>query len=419
MSGRSMVAASVKYFYENPSHVLYVRVLDLASWRLGFPWQRDPEDVRPLDLENLPQDHLQYVENDMNLLRDFIRTHTWVPIGEHESWFTSIKFGSEQEMAALLVTMFSNLRRFVLAPERDRHRDTTVSEMIDRVQADTSPSAPLRNLKTAEIRGGRGYIGGRDDFHAFIQFIRFTWITELVAHRVQANISHSNFYKLLPLRSSNVTSLSLFDSEFSGRNILRVLEAFKQLRSLTWTIHHLSHGEQRGRGVPIDPNYFRVGLLAFHQSTLQSLVFRTQQSRSVHIGEMRGFDALKHLEMEHNLLIDAEHHDKPSALLDTVPKHLEHLRLHISPAESVNYKILGRMIKTLVAAKHDHCPGLECIQIIYGSNEMLSEFLRKSRYDQVLACCQCEAVCLTVTSDDESFLDRDETDSQGDFIYDY
>ena len=348
---RSLVAA-ITEICKNRSAAHYVEeivVHDIRNrWYNFTPYQNEERARRKL------------TESCSDLLCSIAQRNRNMQLGIHGrllftfdfEWQT--KFGSEDGLLALLLTLVPNVRTIRFGPYR---MEPSMTLDVAQIIAQTYSSKFLTKLSKIVVAAQHGDW----DLAPLYSFAKIPSLRTIIATDISESVTP--FMLPLPLadvhkRVSNVTELALFRANLHSISVQCLICVCKGLQRFTY--EPCDALDSNREYYIFEPGFIRNYLLEYAQRSLKVLVIHARCRERKYIGCLKEFEALSELETDWGLLRD---NTKPARnqLTHVLPRSIKRVLLMPDPGLPVDVSVDA--INQLKARKRQHFPKLEELQL--------------------------------------------------------
>ena len=308
--------SAAKLLYEicdRPWVALYPAFVELKSnrrWR-SFENPRIKEQIRQVD-EVLLKRSLVKEDDTRNLLA---RTRL-IPAEESDRWIEEINRGDEDYLFALMLACLPNIQRLTI-----RLDHTKLEQAKDMIRAiKRQPPHPLRRpalskLITARVLGKDTSDTGNCDLEMFPLLASLPGIQTMYGRNLVGMYRdcYRDGWLDYPGASPSIEHISLECCGMSVEGLEKLCRKIKALRTFKYVSHRAGWGLHR-----------ITDLLKDARSTLRELVISTGSGEPRFIGTLRGFTALRHVNVDTDMLI---HRGKMQRAVDILPASIETVTL--------------------------------------------------------------------------------------------
>ena len=337
---------------QEPRTAFYVQQL----WNHGWfsRWVPQGQDLGPPSLEGV---HRPYNEGTISRMRELVTRH--VPHDEASRWMENIEFGAESPIVALLLLLLPNLTTVkVLANGPDFLYAT-----LCRITKMTGPEKPLSRLRHVQITHC-GDIESKTELNIIALYAALPSVRSIHSLRAYDPISLIDTRTdLVPRTSgSDLQDLTFTSCLIESEILYNLLKHLKALRSFTYdaSIRKYIPAQPYPK---FKPSRILSGLSDFARSTLESLTILSHNKKRNFMGDIRGFESLRNLHIEIQLLLDEfDRHDDDTLLVRALPPKLETLKLECFRLE--DERRIARWIFTLAELKPKCVPALQKVEVL-------------------------------------------------------
>ena len=326
---------------QEPLTAFYVRKISILNTRRTWSL-----------LGNRETECLPYSERSISRLSELISE--LVPEGSFPSWLDFIRSGSEIPTLSLLLLLLPNLSTLKLQclGENEECLYRTLRHITNMKGAGT----PLSRLRHVKIPHSLKY----DGLKLVKLFAALPSIKSIHGLGIRADDPELHWEVEQAPRTSNLEDLTLTSCRLSSKRLFDLLEGFRVLRSFTYDSDRTSF--RLFREAKLEPFWIRSAVFAFTRSTLESFTFLSHDSERRFMGDIRGFEAIRHLHTETQLLLhESKVHRNGLSLARALPRKLQTLKLVCSgPGDEVD---IARWISGLVKLKKECVPDLRRVEL--------------------------------------------------------
>ena len=278
-----------------------------------------------------------------------------VPEDQVSTWLRYIQTGSEDPIISLLILLLPNLSTLKFEYLSDGQE--CLYSTLRRITRMKGPDVPLSRLRHVQIP----HSWELGDLKLFEAFLILPSITSIRGTGMFAQNNDAYLDTELAPQTSNVEDLTLTTCWVDPKVLFTYLEAFKALRSFTYDA-----GAKFLDMIPppvFDLFWIRSELFTFAKSTLESLILLSHDRERNFMGSLRGFDVLRSLHTETQLLLGESDmfHDEMS-LARALPPKLETMKLECSRVEDEMQ--IATLISALARLKTEYVPVLRDVEIL-------------------------------------------------------
>ena len=294
--------------------------------------------------------HHPYSDNVMALFVEAIQKSSFVHPDLVSYWITCVKAGDENPILALLILLLPNLSTLSLTHEQSW--EGPLQETIQRIAGAEKPMF-LTRLVTVNFFSPLGLWSYVMDLNWLGMFAALPLVQSLHFDNVtdeQGDNEITESAYVAPA-SYNITEITFTDSGLRPISLFQLLETVKGLKVFSY----VAPSKMFCR---LEPFWIRNALLANAKHSLEYLRILPLGTQSFgFLGALRGFTALKKVEIDIRLLCRWPAFDK---LADLLPISIE--KLYLDTRYYVIYDIVQRIVEGVVKAKSKLIPHLKALE---------------------------------------------------------
>lgn len=328
--------------------VYYVQKLSVNRWLTQWTRRWNLASTAPEEL------HLAYSDEYMSKLRETVSR--LAPQDEVPEWLGYLESGSEDPIVALLLLLFPNLSTLKMNFTEAGHK--CVYGTTCRIARMMRPGLLLSQLR-----------------HIYIICwpLRYNTVPFKLLEFFASLPSMRSLYGQMLLvldpdgdpdtemapQTSNVEDLRLTACLFHTKRLFKLFKAFKALRSFTYVSEPTTYEIPR---TDFDPWWITLVLSSFAKLTLESLTLVSERSERKFMGDIRGFEAVRNLSTESQLLLrESDLHYDETSLAKALPPNLETLKLKCDGVGDESE--IPKLIRALPRLKMEFVPALKQVEI--------------------------------------------------------
>ena len=395
---------------QEPRTASYVREISISGWYSCWTgswfsgWAGSP-----LDLElSQGRSHQPCNEGMTSGLKDAV-TKLAPSTSEASKWLERLRLGDEGPIVSMLLLLLPNLSALkVESPDLDR---VWIEDTLYHIATAKGPGAPLSRLRHARMPGVKllGLVAALPSIRSL--------------HGSGIKVAHTETWPDDMLSStSNVRDLTFSECAINAKRLFVILGAFKSLRSYTYDSDPSYDKYGNDAEVKFDPYWMICALSAYARSTLESLTLLSHDSDRQYMGDIRGFEALRHLHTESQMLTSSvENRRNLKCLVRALPPKLETLKLECSgTGDEIG---IAKSISSLAELKTEHAPSLRRVEVLTRNgisdfNTTIDDPVRAERapcslavrgnftYEGILGACNSAGIDLVVQTFDPEAVRR-------------